>query len=144
MNYTQIKLDDVSEDVLYNISRWHNETPRLWIPDYEPTEDEIEETITRMKDNECYIGIATEGSIKGFVWAEKEDNSVMILSLFVDESVRQQNVGTTLKDGLEVWCKAEGIDKIKTTVHSKNKKMIALNEKLGYESKMLHMEKIID
>ena len=144
MNYTQIKMDDISDDVLYSISRWHNETPRLWIPDYEPTEDEITETITRMKENDCYIGIAVEDTIKGFVWAEKQDNSVMILSLFVDESVRKQNVGSTLKEGLEVWCKAEGIKKIKTTVHSKNKKMIALNEKLGYESKMLHMEKIID
>jgi len=143
MDYIQIKANNESDDVLYNISRWHNETPRLWIPDYHPSEKEINETISRMKENECYIAIAKDDDIKGFIWAEKEDKNVMIMSLFVDESVRQSNVGTSLKEALEKWCLSQGIEKIKTTVHSKNKKMIALNKKLGYEPKMLHMEKTI-
>lgn len=144
MKYRQIHTDTSTGELLERISKWHNDTPRIWMPDYEPTREAIEETVTRMKDNECYIGIAEDEDIKGFIWAEKQEESVMILSLYVDESVRQQNIGTYLKEALEVWCKIEGIKKIKTTVHSKNKKMLALNEKLGYESKMVHMEKIID
>ncbi len=144
MNYRQIHVSTTNDDLLYSISKWHNETPRIWIKDYEPTEEEIWETINRMKSNECYIGIAEDESILGFIWAEKQEDNVMILSLYVDDSVRQKNIGTYLKEALEVWCKIEGVKKIKTTVHSKNKKMLALNEKLGYEAKMVHMEKIID
>jgi GNAT superfamily N-acetyltransferase len=143
MKYSQIDSKTASKTVLYNISKWHNETPRLWIEGYEPSEDDIKETMTRMIDNESYIGIVEDKSIKGFIWAEKQEEDVMIMSLFVDESVRQSNLGTSLKEALETWCKMNGIKKIKTTVHSKNKKMISLNEKLGYESKMLHMEKIL-
>jgi len=143
MNYLQVNANTASNEVLYNISKWHNETPRLWIVGYEPTEEDIQETITLMKDNECYIGIAEDETIKGFIWAEKQENDVMIMSLFVDESVRNSSIGTSLKEALENWCRSEGIKKIKTTVHSKNRKMISLNEKLGYDSKMLHMEKII-
>ncbi len=144
MNYRQIHATTTKDELLYSIAKWHNETPRLWMPNYEPSEEEINETIERMKTNDCYIGVAEEDSILGFVWAEKDENSVMILSLYVDESVRQKNIGTYLKEALEVWCKIEGVKKIKTTVHSKNKKMLLLNEKLGYESKMVHMEKLID
>lgn len=123
------------------LAEWHNETPRLWMPDYVPTEIEINETINRMKSNKSYICVAEDGELKGFIWAEQEEDEVMILSLYVHDSVRQQSVGTTLKENLEAWCIKEGIKKIKTTVHSKNKNMLALNEKLGYESKMVHMEK---
>jgi len=144
MNYRQIHVQSSKEEIVAKIARWHNETPRLWMPEYEPTEKEINETIARMTNEDCYIGIAEDETIKGFIWAEKQDLDVMILSLYVDESARQQNIGTYLKEALETWCKIEGIRKIKTTVHSKNKKMIAMNEKLGYEPKMIHMEKIIE
>lgn len=144
MNYRQIDRTVASREVLERISKWHNETPRIWIPDYEPSKEEIEETIERMTTNECYIGVAEDEVIQGFIWAEKKDNNVMIMSLYVDEAVRQQNIGTYLKEALEAWCRIEGIKKIQTTVHSKNKKMLMLNEKLGYEPKMVHMEKILD
>ncbi|MCH4887175.1 GNAT family N-acetyltransferase [Acidaminobacter sp. JC074] len=144
MDYIRIDTDHINDEVLYNIAKWHNETPRIWIPDYIPTEEEIAETIARMKDKEAYICIAKDQVILGFIWAEKQDQDVMILSLYVDESIRQKSVGTELKLQLEHWCRENEIRKIKTTVHSKNKKMLLLNEKLGYESKMVHMEKIID
>jgi len=144
MDYIRVDTKQVNDQVLYNIAKWHNETPRIWIPDYIPTEEEITETINRMKNNESYICIAKEEDILGFIWAEKQEQDVMILSLYVDEAIRQKSVGTELKLQLEHWCKENGIRKIKTTVHSKNKKMLSLNKKLGYESKMVHMEKIVD
>jgi len=143
MDYLQIDLKGTSTIDLHSISTWHNQTPRLWIPGYEPSSEEIDETINRMKNNPCYVCVAKDTELRGFIWAEREENAIMIMSLYVDESVRQSNVGTTLKESLEAWCLKEGIKKIKTTVHSKNKKMIALNEKMGYESKMLHMEKLL-
>ena len=144
MDYLRIDAKEVSHEVLYNIAKWHNETPSLWIPGYVPTENEINETIARMKSNECYICIAKQEETEGFIWAEKQDNDMMIMSLYVNEVVRQKNIGTDLKLQLEYWCKENNIRKIKTTVHSKNKKMLLLNEKLGYESKMIHMEKVIE
>lgn len=141
MKFRQIDPQLTDKEVIYNIARWHNETPRLWIPNYEPREEDIQETIQRMSESECYIGVAEDEEILGFIWAEKQEQDAMILSLYVDEKVREQKIGTYLKEALEAWCRITGISKIKTTVHSKNKKMILLNEKLGYEQKMIHMEK---
>lgn len=143
MKFRQIDPQLTEKNVIYDIARWHNETPRLWLEDYQPSEDDINETIERMMANDCYIGVAEEEKIVGFIWAEKQEDHALILSLYVDEEVREQKIGTYLKEALEAWCHITGISKIKTTVHSKNKKMITLNEKLGYEQKMIHMEKTL-
>lgn len=140
MKYYTLKASS-SSNVIKKLATWHNLTPQLWLEDYYPTDDEIENTIKRMITNPCYIGVAEDEDVVGFIWAEKHEDHVMIVSLYIDEQYRKQNVASHLKKDLETWCLKEGIEKIKTTVHSKNKNMLALNEKLGYESKMIHMEK---
>jgi len=144
MIYKQIDIATASNALLYKISKWHNETRSIWFENYEPTEERIQETIDYIKSNDFYIAIAEENSVLGFIWAERQKEAVKIFSLYVDKSVRQKNVGTHLKKELETWCKAEGINKIRTIVHSENENMLSLNEKLGYEVKRVYMEKIIN
>lgn len=120
---------------------WHNETPRLWQPDYEATEEEILSTMERMYTETSYLAVAKAETLIGFIWAKRQDEHVMIMSLYVEKSHRHQHVATNLKEKLEAWCIEEGIDRIVTTVHSKNEKMLQLNKKMGYEAQMIHMEK---
>jgi len=144
MEFRQIDAKLENPKAIYRLAKWHNETPSLWIENYQASEEDIQETISRMQSKKNYIAVAEEEEIKAFIWAEVDDHEVMILSLYVEPNVRQQHLGTYLKEALETWCKITGISKIKTTVHSKNSKMIALNEKLGYQAKMIHMEKLIE
>lgn len=139
MKYYGMNPDRIT-DTIRQLATWHNETPRLWMPDYQATAEEIMSTCQRMVDNDCYIALAGEPPV-GFLWAEAHEDHVMILSLYVAPDHRHQNIATQLKLMLEDWCKANGIYRIKTTVHSTNVKMLQLNEKMGYEAKMVHMEK---
>lgn len=135
-------LKDREDKLLYKLAEWHNQTPKLWMPAYKPGREEILETVLRMKQD-CFIGLAEDEYIVGFIWAEVQGKDVMILSLYVEEGYRNRGIAGVLKKDLEHWCKQKGIKKIKTTVHSINEKMLALNKKLGYEATMIHMEKKI-
>lgn len=154
MNYRKIELDSSnidkkSELVLMQIAKWHNLTPKLWIPDYKVTMAEIEETVLKIqntRNEDLLLAVAEDelGQIQGFIWAckqEKHQDSVMILSLYVTEDYRGQGVATKLKKLLEEWCRLEGIKTIETTVHYKNNSMMELNRKLGYTPGMVYMTK---
>lgn len=156
MNYRKAEfygsnIDKNEELLLKQIAKWHNLTPRLWIPNYKISTVDIEETIQKIKNTkkeDLFIAIAEDEQrfIQGFIWAckqEKPENSVMILSLYVTEENRVQGIATNLKLLLEEWCRIEGIRTIETTVHYKNNSMIALNKKLGYNPGMIYMTKIL-
>ncbi len=154
MNYKKIELnnsniDKKSELLLMQIAKWHNLTPKLWIPDYKISTAEIEKTVLKIKNTrneDLFLAIAEDerGHVQGFIWAckqKKYQDSVMILSLYVTEDYRGQGVATNLKILLEKWCRLEGIKAIETTVHYKNNSMMALNQKLGYIPGMVYMIK---
>ncbi len=107
MNYRKIELDSSNIDkklelLLMQIARWHNLTPKLWIPDYKVTTAEIEETVLKIqntRNEDLFLAIAEDeqGNIQGFIWAckqEKQKDSVMILSIYVTEDYRGQGVAT--------------------------------------------------
>ena len=153
MNYRKIefggKYIKELELTLKQIAKWHNETPKLWIPNYKASEEDIEETVEKIintRTEDLFIAIAEDGqeNIQGFIWAckEKENkDSVMILSLYVEKDYRHSGIATNLKISLEEWCRIEGIKTIQTTVSYKNEKMLMLNQKLGYMPGMVHMTK---
>lgn len=134
---------------LLKIAEWHNLTPMLWNPNYKVNDAILKETIERIaktNQDDLFITLARtyQNAICGFVWAYKQDkpeNSAMIKSLYVDERYRNLGIATQLKVLLEKWCVEKGLNIIQTTVHFKNKKMINLNEKLGYEAGMVLMSK---
>ena len=118
MNYRKIELDSSnidkkSELLLMQIAKWHNLTPKLWIPDYKVSTAEIKETVLKIqntRNEDLLLAVAEDelGHIQGFIWAckqEKSQDSVMILSLYVTEDHRSQGVATELKKLLEKWCR---------------------------------------
>lgn len=141
MNYKRIHVGQADDDLLKTLAIWHNQTPSVWLSDYTYTDEDVMKTLDRMKNKPNYIGVACDDGVRGFIWAEVHDTSIMILSLYIEEAYRQKNIASQLKNFLEAWCIENKIYKIQTTVSSKNPKMLALNEKLGYEAKMVHMEK---
>mgnify|MGYP000860144383 FL=1 len=156
MNYRRIEInnsniDGESNALLNQIAKWHNLTPKIWIPDYEVSISDIEETVQRIlntKNEDLFLTIAEdeEENIQGFIWAYKQDepqDTVMILSLYVEESHRGYGIATKLKILLEEWCKHNGIKAIQTTVHYKNIDMLELNKKLGYVPGMINMTKTL-
>ena len=156
MNYRKIDLNSNNtnkelELVLVQIAKWHNLTPRLWNSDYKASAEDIEKTVQRIKHTKCedlFITIVEDEQyqMRGFIWAyrqEKPRDSVMILSLYIEENFRGKGLATYLKILLEEWCKNEGIKIIQTTTHYKNHSMIALNEKLGYIPGMVNMSKTL-
>ncbi|MCQ1531335.1 GNAT family N-acetyltransferase [Lutispora saccharofermentans] len=156
MNYRRIELNGSNNDkktdmLLMQIARWHNLTPKLWIPDYKASAADIDETIQRIKNTkreDLFIAVAEDdqGQAQGFIWAckqEKPKESVMILSLYTAEGCRRHGAATNLKALLEEWCRLEGIKTIQTTVHYNNSNMMALNQKLGYIPGMVNMTKTL-
>ena len=154
MKYRKIDFDISNTDegarsILRQISIWHNMTPKLWIPNYKLSEEDIEETmeiILNIKKEDLFITIFEDEreNIQGFIWANKEEETketVMILSLYVTKDFRQYGVATNLKTLLEEWCRLEGIKAIQTSVHYSNDSMLALNQKLGYIPGMVNMTK---
>lgn len=156
MNYRRIKINNSNIDeelnvLLRQIAKWHNLTPKIWIPDYKVSIADIEETVQKIlntKNEDLFLTIAEDkgGNIQGFIWACKQDepqDTVMIISLYVVENHRGYGIATKLKILLEEWCKYEGIKAIQTTVHYKNIDMLTLNKKLGYVTGMINMTKTL-
>lgn len=156
MNYRRIELNDSSTDkelelLLIQIAKWHNLTPKLWMPDYRVSNIDIEKTVQRIKNTkneDLFLTIAedNQGQVQGFIWAykqEKPQDSIMILSLYTTEDYRRCGVATNLKLLLEEWCRHEGIKTIQTTTHYNNHNMMALNQKLGYTPGMVYMTKTL-
>ncbi|SHI61768.1 GNAT family N-acetyltransferase [Lutispora thermophila] len=150
MKYRKVQLNSQDKNLkhlLVQIAKWHNDTPKIWIPDYEPTDEELEQTmgsIRSTKDEDLFLTIVEDekGQAQGFIWAyrmEETSDCVMIKSLYVTEEFRGHGIATKLKGLLEEWCRDIGVKTIKTTTHYNNKNMLALNIKLGYVPGMVHM-----
>lgn len=150
MRYRRLNIKDEPLDVIELIAKWHNLTPKIWIPDYNVTKEDILESVDKIKNtspSDLYIAISEENKkINGFIWAARQEtpvNSALILSLYVLEESRNIGIATDLKNYFEDWCKKEGVDIIQSTVHYNNKKMLELNKKLGYVPNMVYMTKKI-
>ncbi len=155
INYKRVQRNELVDlsgnpnDLLRQIAIWHHQTPRLWMPDYEASETSLQKSMKKIINTEpeiLYLAIAEDELKKplSYIWAYKQANvedGVMILSLYTAPETRKQGVATVLKKMLEDWCRSEGINTIQTTVHYNNKKMLALNEKMGYSPGMVNMSK---
>lgn len=124
------------------IAEIHESLPGAWVDNYNIDIEEVKKTIKRLiekhkiNDIFCYI-VENNNEIISFIWAEVNDidkGTIDIFSLWTDEKYRGQGIALNLKIELEKWVKSETSAKnIATTVSSKNRNMIDLNKKLGYE-----------
>ena len=144
MRYIDLQINASKEKMMYEISKVHNEIPKLWMPIEPVTEAEIQSSMSRMMTNKCYIRMVQEDdsdTLVGFIWAELFDDHAMVVSLYVDKKHRHQGIASQLKKDLETWCINQEVYKIKTTVSYANKNMLKLNKELGYKAGMVHMVK---
>jgi GNAT superfamily N-acetyltransferase len=138
-----------SNPILKQIAYWHNLTPKLWRKNHQVSDEAILSSINKIIStpyDKLYLCTAynDEDLLIGYLWAHSQhtsDEAIMILSLYVTENMRSNGVATELKAHFENWCTDVGIKEIQTTVHYKNKTMIRLNQKLGYEAGMVTMSK---
>ncbi len=144
------RADEKTRELLNRVAAWHNATPILWMPEYQPSAQDIEETVNRLFQSppeDLFLMIAFHGKTPvGFIWADRQvqrQDTVMIMSLYVEPKYRQGGISTALKLALEDWCRENDIKAIETTVHYTNHKMIGLNQKMGYEAGMVTMKKRI-
>lgn len=142
--------DGKTRELLNIIAAWHNATPILWMPEYQPSAQDLEETVNRLfqtPPEDLFLMVAFHGKEPvGFIWAYRQvarRDHVMIMSLYVEAKYRQQGISTALKLALEDWCHDNAVKAIETTVHYTNHKMIGLNQKMGYEAGMVTMKKRI-
>lgn len=151
MIYREIRVDgDIDNKIdiiLRKIGRWHNLTPKNWREDFLLSNKDIDDTVKEIKSTrpeDLFIFVAeSENDLKGFIWAKKDKDSrtANIISLYVEEASRGRGIGSELKESLENWCRNNGVELIKTTVHYKNEKMLSLNKKMGYVPGMISMTK---
>ncbi len=57
----------------------------------------------------------------------------LIVSLWVDPSLRGKGIGHALKTRGETWARTGGLTHLETAVHLANQSMLALNRKAGFE-----------
>ncbi len=124
------------------IAEIHESLPGAWVDNYNIDIEEIQKTIKRLIEKHktddifCYIA-ENKSEIISFIWAEVNENdkdTIDIFSLWTDEKYRGQGIASNLKIELEKWAKSEtSAKKIATTVSAKNRNMVDLNKKLGYE-----------
>ncbi|OEK69115.1 acetyltransferase [Staphylococcus equorum] len=76
----------------------------------------------------------------GFIWARylNDYNKVIIEMLYVNEAFRKQGIATRFKNEVEAWARAQGAQKIESTVANHNIQMQQLNLNMDY-----HVSKVI-
>lgn len=98
--------------------------------------------IVRLKYTNDKIVVCEGNSwFKGFIWGHYESQMkvVQIEVLYVVPKYRKQGIATQLKRYLEIWAKDVGA--IEAIVRNNNDNMVALNQKLGYQTTHLKMTK---
>lgn len=134
------------------IAAVHESLPSAWVKNYSVNTEEIEKSVQRLlsmhKTPNILCCVAeVKGEIVSFIWAEVSEQSpktIQIISLWTHEAYRGKGIATTLKIELERWGEQHPTaEEISTVVSAKNTAMLALNEKLGYETRYFRMVKVI-
>ena len=135
---------------VYTIAKIHEEISTYWIDNYQTSEEFMQTTYTDLKDRlYSYTNflsvIQIDQRVISYIWAEVNEHDwkqIDIISLWTDKEFRGQGLAKQLKVGLEIWAKKEmHATKIYSTVSSRYKNMIQLNESLGYETRYYRMIK---
>lgn len=142
VDYTVSKLGAEDLAAFRFMAEVHESLPAAWIDHYvvEPRAVELSFAylVEKHKVGEiaCFVA-ESNGEIIAFVWAEvheQEKEVLNIISLWTKPQYRGQGIATKLKLLVEDWAQAEtSAKKIVTTVSARNRNMVQLNQKLGYQ-----------
>ncbi|MFC3851720.1 GNAT family N-acetyltransferase [Salinispirillum marinum] len=131
------------------VAKVHCDVPREWLAEHRYSAESIHQTIEKLRSPACrnYVILAKNSSnaIVGLHWVQIAEKSEPlhgnVLSLWVHPQFRQRGVATRLKTSAESWLSSNGVSEVRTQVYVANTKMMALNQKLGYQVTMVGMAK---
>jgi len=129
----------------------YERSPLEWDPAHVIEDLRIEQSIEGLlkpdADRRNWIEVVCDesGSVLGHHWlrieGEGEYRFATIVSLYLAPALRGRGLARRLKEHGEAWAREQGATQIKTTVHLKNPRMLALNEAMGFERGMVLMSK---
>ncbi|WP_049722973.1 GNAT family N-acetyltransferase [Gilvimarinus polysaccharolyticus] len=152
MNQLNYGILDINNDRdITVVADMHCRAPEEWMSGHLYTEKLVVRTVEKIRNSKekCYVAIARneENTIVGMHWIQlevrDEEKFGNIFSLWVNPKYRQLGVATHLKGMAESWLRSKGASEIRSHVFLENKKMMVLNEKLGYKPVLLGMSKSI-
>ncbi|GGD62791.1 GNAT family N-acetyltransferase [Lacimicrobium alkaliphilum] len=149
---TELKYQDLdlhNDQDVAEVAKIHCEAPGEWVPDHSYADDSVARAVENLRSSKhcSYVVLArrTDDRIVGMHWVQIEARSEAkfgnIFSLWVHPKYRQQGVATRLKELAEFWLRSNEVSEIRTNVYLENRRMMALNEKLGYKVVLVGMSK---
>lgn len=124
--------------------------PRLFDSNFQVNEQTVMATIdllqNKIKEDEFFELAMFKEEIVGYHVVKKisyTDGKIAgsVYSIWVDEKFRRKGIATKLKQHAEAWARENKLHHIATHVHKENAKMLALNEKQGFELAFYQLRK---
>ncbi|MBU0702983.1 MAG: GNAT family N-acetyltransferase [Chloroflexi bacterium] len=100
--------------------------------------------------NQAFMAKTQDGTPAGFIWVAKTHNDstgqleASLLSQYVAEPYRGQDLGRRLMATAEEWTRQQGLSRISLAVGAHNTIGQRLYESLGYQAETLRMTKKLD
>ena len=115
-------------------------------------EERIEKQVARLREdagfpNQAFVVKTQDGTLAGFIWVAKTHNDstgqleASLLSQYVAEQHRGQDLGRRLMTTAEEWARQQGLSRISLAVGAHNRIGQRLYESLGYQAETLRMTK---
>lgn len=142
------QLDFSNPTEVQAVAKIHVISPCEWDPAHKISEEGIANYAKWLSEKKtqlwCELAVAGD-EIKAMHLLVLNDSKTVatILSLWVSEDCRRQGVASRMKLAGEEWVKSLGLNKLNSSVYVANKKMQALNEKLGFKPLKIEYEKVL-
>lgn len=147
---TYSQLEHLAEQQLIEIAQLHCAIPSTWVADHWVTPELLQATIERLRgdgkhSNFFALARCTSGQLVGMHWVQYAEAAHAshgeVRSLWVKPGFRKRGIATWLKHLAEQWLQQHGATEIRTEVFTANRKMLSLNQTLGYQTVMQVMSK---
>jgi ribosomal protein S18 acetylase RimI-like enzyme len=115
-------------------------------------EERVAQHVARLREeegfpNQAFVAQTEDGTPAGFVWVARTHNDATgqleasLLSQYVAEAYRGQELGRRLLETAEAWARGQGLPRISLSVGVDNILGQRLYESLGYQVETLRMTK---
>lgn len=144
-NFLYKNKKELTEEQLAEIARIDNEIPTAFDPDHVPDDNMLLGRLdhySKFKESDFFQAVFEGEKLIAFHMAHSMGNGEIgrILTLWVHSSYRNCGLGKKLKElGID-WARSQKISILYTSVHPKNKRMLDINEKNGFEIQAIEMK----
>lgn len=140
------KEDDIELTIIAELD---SKIPILYDPDFPWDNNVVEarkELFRKQLDADDFFDVAiSDGKIIGFHIVKKipygKVFAGLIITLWTDQNFRGRGIAKALKERAEDWARKLNLDHLQTGVHANNKRMLAINEKNGFQITQYNLKK---